>query len=743
MIPPTSNDVLATLHPGLQRWVESTTWRGLSEIQRAAIPIILDGNDCLVEAPTAGGKTEAVLFPCLTRATEGSGESVRILYLAPLRALLNNLEGRGELYASACGLTAFKWHGDVAFREKLTALQKPPDLLLTTPESLEAILLRRENWQQLFVHLQSIVVDEAHNFAAGDRGGHLLSLLQRVERAVAPSLDKPQRIALSATIGNPEAMASWISGANRRPARRVQISGRLQGSERRDVEVCLFDKNADDERTPGQERGEFRRFLAVRDLLPGSRSIIFVSSRKRAENLAAAFVKTRHLAPSARPINIRTHHSSVSRFFREEAEQLIQLRSVKGLDAIISTSTLELGIDIGALDRVIQMGVLASPGAFLQRIGRTGRRQGGLHFFRGFCVTSGEVALLTAAVQLGLEGQTEALLLPRRAFHLMAHQLLCLALQHFGVRPSLAWETLGPAYCFSGISRQEFDALVENMVRESYLRTIDEHLVVGDRAESEFLAANWRRLFAVFDSAPLYEVHNGREAVGTLDAGFVEALEVPFHFVLGGKLWRADGVDAKAHVVRARPSSDGAAPAWHSFGGPGVPLETAQAVGRMLHGGDVPAFVSEKGRKALCSLQLEASDRRWRPGEIVIDATSAGSASILTYGGDRINRTLARYLTALSLGNAHATYKEVNVKNGPQGAGVLLTKLKHALGSLREQPVREAQAALMAMLEESQPLSLFSAFAKCLPRGLWASALVEQTLDCSGLLHLLGQSARE
>ncbi|MCK4830897.1 DEAD/DEAH box helicase, partial [bacterium] len=189
------------IHPELQKLIVEKRWKELSPIQKAAIPIILNGTDCIIEAPTAGGKTEAVLFPVLTRASSNKKKSVQILYLAPLRALLNDIELRAEAYAKACGLHCFKWHGDVSQEEKIDELRNPSQLLLTTPESLEAILLRKAGWQLFFSDLEVIIIDEAHNFASGDRGSHLISLLERLEKSIKRL---PQRIAVTATIGNPE-----------------------------------------------------------------------------------------------------------------------------------------------------------------------------------------------------------------------------------------------------------------------------------------------------------------------------------------------------------------------------------------------------------------------------------------------------------------------------------------------------------------------------------------------------------
>lgn len=580
---------LQSIHPGLRRLIFEQGWRALSPIQERAIPIILSGEDSVIEAPTAGGKTEAVLFPTLTRAAQAPVDSVRILYLAPLRALLNNLEMRGERYAGACGLYAFKWHGDVGQREKVLALRTPPQLLLTTPESLEAILLLKAEWRAFFAGLQCVIIDEAHNFAAGDRGGHLVSLVERVSRATDP--EAVQRIALSATIGNPEGMLKWLSGSSRQPGVRVHVPSQ---SKQRDFEIAFFDEEADTEETPPAERAAWRQFKALRGVLLGKKAIVFEGSRRKTEALAKAF-STYNARTPREQVRVRTHHSAVSRFYREEAERLIQVSREEGLNAIISTSTLELGIDIGALDLVCQMGALASPSAFLQRVGRTGRRPGKPQVFRGYCTTVDDLILLVATVLLGIRGCSESLRFNRKAYHLLAHQCLCLILQEHGLEATKLWGMLEHAHCFSGITRAEYDALIAHMIEQDYLFKADGLLAIGELGEKTFLGAGWKRLFAVFETGALYEVYHQKESVGTLDARFVESLEPPFHFVLAGRLWLAEQVDIKRHRVLARRTSAGDAPRWYNFGGPAGSVRNCPGGWKVASWGD-SARLSDAGR---------------------------------------------------------------------------------------------------------------------------------------------------
>lgn len=714
-------EVLRVLHRGLRDWMQQAHWQGLRPVQIDCFMPIYEGHDCLIEAPTSGGKTEAVLFPTLTRAAANRAGSVQILYLAPLKALLNDIEVRAEKYSEACSVHCFKWHGDVSHQVKLDQLRQPPQLLLTTPESMEAILLRRAEWPSFFADLRVVIIDEAHNFAAGNRGGHLMSVLARLERKIGHDV---QRIALTATVGNPERLQQWLAG-HRQPGSRIVGVG---ASPSRDVELRLYPDPDGEHIRFGSAVARRERLGYTASVIQGRKSLVFVRSRAKAEESA------QHLQDLSPGLRARTHHSAVSSYFRELAEDSIKLRSDDAIDAIISTQTLELGIDIGDLDRVIQLGLLASPSSLLQRMGRTGRRSGQSQRLSALLVKTSELPLMTAVLNLALAGTSEALRLPTRAFHLMAHQLLTLSLQEHGVPLSTAWEVLSSAHCFHGITKPELVDLVKHMIAEDYLRLDDGVVLVGERAEREMLGSNWRQLFAVFDSAPLYDVIHGKKHVGTLSAGFVEALEVPFHFILASRVWVARSVSRRGRQVRVQPAAAGHAPRWESFGGPDIPFETAQETGRLLCSDELPAFLDQEASDELEYQQRQAQDAPWRPGSITIEPEAA-TARITTFGGDQVNRALARLLESEGIGEVSCNYRRLLVRRSPLGRNELRKAIEGVLESLAAGPLSDAEA-VRSVLESRQRPRIFSMFARCLPPHLCSAALVDQTLDAERLLEV-------
>lgn len=720
-----------SLHPGLQNYIKNKKWKELSEIQEKAIPEILGRIDCIIEAPTAGGKTEAVLFPTLTSIALEKKPSVQILYLAPLRALLNDIEIRARKYAAVCGVHCFKWHGDVGQREKIEELQRPSQLLLTTPESLEAILLRKAGWYHFFADLEIVIVDEAHNFASGDRGSHLISLLERLEKSINRN---PQRIALTATIGNPAQMLQWLAGKHRRVGKRIYASSTIE--KEKEFKILLFDERKDIRDDP-ENSASFRLFVNLYDLLPFKRSIVFAGSRTKTEALASAINQMNKMKNAKNYVKVLTHHSSVSKYYREEAENRIKIRDSieSGLDAIISTSTLELGIDIGELDQVIQIGALSSSSSFLQRVGRTGRRPDKPQFFRGLCTSEDDLILLAAVVSLGLKGISETINFPTRAFHILAHQLICLSLQNHGIDPNTAWDLLSGAHCFSNISRGQFELLMEYMLEEKFLRDVDGLLVVGEKGEEKFLGSNWRRLFAVFDSGPMYDVWEEKKHVGTLDSAFVEALEVPFLFVLGGIEWKANKVKTERREVLAKRTIAGEAPKWVTFSGFDIPYETAKEAGRILFDSKPLNYLDDEAKDGIDSIRNKLKGIGWSEDKWVILTTNYGKAKIWTFAGDRINRTLAKLLTQAKVGIATSSYQNVSLKNAENESevGETIVKFLNNIKLIDKNSLQELEKKLY----EEIRLAVFSKFVKCLPESLWYDALAERIFNFNRLVSEL------
>lgn len=710
--------LLNKLHPRLQDFVKDKKWTDLTPIQKEAFDPIYQGISCIIEAPTSGGKTEAVLFPLLSRLTPNKSTGFKVLYIAPLKALLNDLALRVIPYAKMCYLDAFKWHGDVSQGDKVQQMIFPSDILLTTPESIEAILLRKSNWPALFQNLETIVIDEAHYFALTERGSHLICLLHRIENEIKRNT---QRIAVTATIGNPDELLGWLTG-DRPGARRIQVTGNTD--KKRDFIIQYF-----------EEEGADMHNRLYQQLI-NKKSIVFERSRTGTEDTAMRINEGNKLMGARVPVKVKTHHSSVSKRLREEAEGSIKQNNESSLNAIISTSTLELGIDIGELDQVIQIGGLNSSGSFLQRVGRTGRRAGQPQYFRGMCSDPEELVLLTACVNLGLEKISERILFPKRAFHILAHQVICLCLQKFGTTADIIWGILSPVSCFSQINREEFDSLIAFMIQEDFLHVIDGNiLVTGHKTETEFLRANWKRLFAIFDTGPMYNVVDGKKVIGTLDSGFARVQELPFVFVLGGQEWDAIKIDHELQQLSVKKNETGIAPKWKAIASYDVPFELAQEVGRLLMNEDVLSFLDMPSRNIL---QMERNEHRllnWETGKWILDSSEDQSkVYIWSFSGEKINRALSILLLAKFKISSISDHKKINIDFSKEKP-ISRNKLIDCISSFKQQSID----TLEKYAQEQIDIKWFSKFSSCLPDSLAKQTICEKDYDFSGLLRELAK----
>ena len=375
------------LHPSVRHAVVNDLgWRALRPVQELAGAAILDGCNVVVLAPTAGGKTEASLFPVLSDILTNEHRPTSVLYLCPIRALLNNQEERIHRYARMVGLDAFKWHGDVAASRKNKFLREPVHILMTTPESLEVMFIgQKAEARAMLANLTTVIVDEIHAFAGDDRGAHLVSLLERVTVLAGRDV---QRIGLSATVGNPDAILHWLQGSSTREGRLVDPP---RPPPDRDIRVDLCDD------LEGVA-------LAAAALTRGRKSLVFVESRGQAERVAAAM--------ATHDTEVFVHHSAVSRSDREAAERRLTEGST---GAIVCTSTMELGIDVGDLDLVLQVDAPPSVAGMLQRLGRTGRRPGTRVTGRFLCQTNDALLQVVALLTLAERGWVESVVPARDA----------------------------------------------------------------------------------------------------------------------------------------------------------------------------------------------------------------------------------------------------------------------------------------------------------------------------------------
>lgn len=582
----------------------------LRPVQELAGEAILDGHNVVVLAPTAGGKTEAAVFPVLAELLATSPEGVGALYIAPIKALLNNQEGRLGAYAEMVGLRRFVWHGDVPQSQKSSFCAEPAELLMTTPESIEVMLMSaRVPVPRLFKDLRHVIVDEVHAFAGTDRGAHLLSVL---ERLAAVSQHDVQRIGLSATVGNPEQIASWLTGTSRR--RGVVVSP-PKPKARRIIKVCLREDVADLARE------------AVREGR-GKKSLFFCQSRSLTETVAEQMRDD--------SMDVFVHHGSVSKEERLAAEE----RFLGGTNAcIVATSTLELGIDVGGLDLTFQANASSTVSSFLQRMGRTGRREGTVANMTFLCEDVMSVVQAAALVRLAARGWVESVRDETRNWPVLVHQILAMTQEHGGISAERCSQMLRRVPDFRGITEAEVMALIEHMKREEFLFEAGGLLSMGRAAERAFGKKNFFELYAVFSSPVLYRVQTeaGRD-LGSLEQAFVDRLvEEMSTFLLGGRAWMVIAVSHQERTVRVRAAPRGKKPSWGGFVPQFLGFEVCQEMKAVLTGEDDVPFLDGPAKAALAEWRADLGQLLARAEALQFDGTAV---SWWTFAGGRINQTL-------------------------------------------------------------------------------------------------------
>jgi ATP-dependent helicase Lhr and Lhr-like helicase len=703
--------------------IKNKGWSDLTDIQEIAFGPIYLGENCIIEAPTSGGKTEAVFFPLLSKIADQKADGIKIIYIAPLKALLNDIESRVTQYSNACSLSVFKWHGDVSQTEKTKQVLLPSDILLTTPESMEAILLRKATWANLFHNLQAVVIDEAHYFALSDRGAHLMALLERIDHQINIT---PQRIAMTATIGNPEELLQWVLGKKRRTGQSIIV--KTKKHKEKDFKVHFFNSESNDHIQNTSLNDTLYR------LLFNKKSIVFRNSRSGTEDSAKYINERNKVLNAGMPLKVRTHHSSVSKYLRESAEALIKIKREDGLNAIISTSTLELGIDIGELDQVIQIGELTSSGSFLQRVGRTGRREQKPQYFRGLCETDYELMLLSACINLGLQGISEKISFSKKSYHILAHQIICLCLQKMGTTSDKIWQILSNSYSFSGISKYKFEQLIKFMITEDYLRKADnEILLTSNKTETLFLKANWKKLFAIFDTGPMYNVVDGKKIIGTLDSDFTRMQEIPFLFVLGGIEWKAIKVNHDTQQISVVKNSEGNIPKWRVPKYSDIPFEIAQETGRILMNNEDLFFLDDAAKEGFEKLRDHYKKIQWDKTKWIIDILDKTKVLLWTFAGDKINRVISLSINSSNLGTAREEFQSIEISFSDKSSNNNIEQLISYIETLKY--MRSADIEEMAKTKKK--VVRFSKFSVCLPNNLSEEALFERSLDIEGCLREL------
>ncbi|WP_334662752.1 DEAD/DEAH box helicase [Streptomyces cyaneofuscatus] len=708
-------DVFDLLDPVLgHHIVNALGWRSLRPLQEEAIEPLMGGEDAVLLAPTAGGKTEAAVFPLLTRMGRHGWKGTSVLYVCPLKALLNNLHPRLRTYTGWVGRTTELWHGDITTSRRRRILAQRPDILLTTPESLESMLVSSHvDHRSFFSGLHTVVVDEVHAFAGDDRGWHLLAVLERLSRIVGRPL---QRVGLSATIGNPDELLTWLqgSGHGRRPARVVAphlAEERRVGGGR--------EAQADAKPPPGDVELDYVGSVAnaatvIAGLHRGEKRLVFCETRRTVEELGEQL--------RLKGVTTFLSHASLSVDERRRAEEAF----ADARDCVIvSTSTLELGIDVGDLDRVIQLDAPSTVASFLQRIGRTGRRTGTTRNCL-FLALEPEGLLASAALLLQWSrGWVEPVVAPPEPRHLVAQQLLALCLQEHRVGENLWQEWWGGMGPFGPGALP----VVRHLVEEGYLDQDGGLLFIGPEAERRYGHRHFMNLTAMFTAPPEFTVLNGRNEIGRTDPDLLtEEIEGPRKLLLAGRNWLVTYIDWTRKRCFVEPADEGGRARWSGFGGERIrSFALSRAARDILLGQDPPVRLTARATAKLA----EARDvhlHTVHPGGTVISRHSDGDVRWWTWAGHRANATLAA-----SLASVAAPHRRVSDQ---------WVRLRDDLTPQLWQTARADAAAGLCLPDVSSRAVRGLKFGEALPPRLAEATLAARMTDEKGAGTVLAEPAR-
>ncbi len=556
--------------PFVQDFIWRNRWEDLRSVQVAAADVIFHSDDnLLLTASTASGKTEAAFFPILTLFSEDPPASVGCLYIGPLKALINDQFERLTELCEEGNIPVWHWHGDVAQSQKDRLMKRPSGILQITPESLEALLLHKHAAvPRLFHDLRFVVIDEVHSLLRGDRGGQTLCLIERLGRLAGVN---PRRIGLSATMGDPEATGRFLSYGTGRKTAIPKLDGKparwrlsmehfyvkdvQAGEEAKDLGLApalpALDEKSD-EAPAGADPGVGYIFEHTR----GKKCLVFVNSREECE--AVTTTLRSYCDRNHEPDRFLIHHGNLSQSYRESAEML--MKAPNQAWTTVTTSTLELGIDIGRLERAFQIDAPWTVSSFLQRMGRTGRRGGPQEMW--FVMREDEPearALLPATipwkllqgialVQLYLEEKwVEPPRLERLPYSLLFHQTLSTLASCGELSPAALADRVLTLHYFHRVSQEDFRVLLLHLIETDMIqRTPEGGLILGLQGEREISSY---KFYGVFQESEEYTVRWDSQELGTV----VSPPPVGEKVAIAGKVWRVEEIDHKRRLVYTEP----------------------------------------------------------------------------------------------------------------------------------------------------------------------------------------------
>jgi ATP-dependent helicase Lhr and Lhr-like helicase len=694
----------------IRKYIRNKGWESLRPIQAAAISkIISTNNNYILAARTASGKTEAAFLPILSKS-DFDKVGVQVLYISPLIALINDQFCRIEDLCKDLEIVVTKWHGEAKKSLKSNLIKNPSGIVLITPESLEAMFTNAPyNILTLFGNLNYIVIDEIHSFLGVDRGLQLMSLLSRIQQV---NKSKVITIGLSATIGN----ENYIEAK--------RLTGDIENT------TILLDK------TKKETEAKFKYFFnstnelslaLLKDLYKETSShkvLIFPNSRGRAEEVA---VKLRKISDRINGHKFYySHHSSVDKEIRESIEHFVK-KNERFNFCISCTSTLELGIDIGTVDKIIQIDSTHSVSSLVQRIGRSGRREGEKSIVNVYATDKWSLLQSLASWLLYKADFLEPIKTAQKPYDILFHQLLSILKQLSGCSRNELIKRLKNNYAFNLVEEQEIDFIIHEAIKSDYLELIHNELILGIEGEK---IVNTREFYSVFKTEQSFSVIHSGKKIGNIP--FSPQVKFDENILLAARIWKIADIDFKGAKIIVIPARDGKKPKF--FGGGGnVHPRIREEMLRILKSNIIFQELDENSNSVIEELRNDF--KVFEISNFALDKPFVNKDSklvIYTFTGTKINRSLQFLInlvgTDVSLSD-HESALEIYVNFS--GYDELVLKINQAFS--------EIDKYLILALEENESLLSFSKWGSHLPMKYKCEILKERYFDFELAIDLINK----
>jgi ATP-dependent Lhr-like helicase len=690
----------------IRKYIRDKRWEKLRPIQEAAITRILETDDNYILASrTASGKTEAAFLPILSKLNFHE-DGIQVLYISPLIALINDQFYRIEELCKYLDVTVTKWHGEANKTLKDKVVKQPQGIILITPESLEAMFINKPfNIKQLFSNLKYIVIDEIHSFIGTDRGTQLKSILSRLQEVNT----KPFSIVgLSATIGD-------YNEAKKFTGNELKTKVLLDRTSKEIHVLFRYFKN-DNEELPLELLKDL--YIETKD----NKVLIFPNSRGRAEEVAVKLKKISDRLKGHH--NYFSHHSSVDKEFREYVEYFAKNNNRQNF-CISCTSTLELGIDIGTVDEVVQIDATHSISSLIQRVGRSGRNEGESSNLFLYATNSWSLLQSIACWLLYKEGFIEPPPSIERPFDILLHQALSITKGHSGIALNHLVKLLKQNFAFNQIEEPDIKSILNHLIEIDFLEKIQSEVIIGVEGEK---IVNSRDFYSVFKTEENFKVVSAGNTIGEIP--FSPQISEDENILLAAKIWKIKFVDFNSKKIEVSPTKDGKKPMF--FGGStSIHPRIREKILEILYSKSDYDFLDEPSCNDINAIRKEFSI--FDIQDLKTDRpllTTEKYLQLFTFTGTRVNRTLQMLLNIAEIKNdlddSNSSF-EIQLSNQE-----FLTKWSNL-----SKPLSYIDQHINSLLQSTPTLLDFSKWGRFLPERFQVQLIKDKYFDLQNTQHFL------